>query len=1195
MLNHKIPDNIAGKLFIFVLCCFFLSGFSGLIYEMLWMRMTVEIVGSAPFAVSIILTIFMGGLGLGSYLAGRTIDGIKDPLALVRMYGMLEIAIGVYAIVIPSFLVFVRPLQSILYNRLYDHFIIYNLLTFSICSIILCFPVICMGATLPILCRFYVTSLNHIGTHTGRLYGLNTIGAASGALVCGFWLINLWGVYGTLFFAVCVNVVIGMLCLTVGYKIKIFPGRAARKSSGSGRIKQSNKIEDAQPEDRVEAKSALVIFAVSGFCAMACEVIWTRLLGLIVGPTTYSFAIVLVTFITGLALGSMIFGYFADKVKKIMWFLLFTQTAAALLVLIASQLLGGSQLFFAKLIYTFQDQFGLLHLLKAGILFLFMILPTLCFGATFPLVGKIYTKSVSTVGNSIGFAYMINTIGSLAGSFCAGFLLIPLVGKESAIGLIVGLQLVCSLVIAGMLIKNRKGRFLQFTLVAVPALAGIMLCFSYPEWNHRQLSFGKYHRFENFKVSILRSGWLESLFHGSRILSRSDSGELVYYGDGIGGFTTVMKDYDAFGNSKFYMANSGKTDATSYGDMGTQTFFAHFPMLFHKNPRTVMVLGLASGITTGEVLHYPVNQLDILEVNDQVVEASHFFMPWNNNVLSNPKTNLIIQDARAHLKLTRQKYDVIISEPSNPWMAGLASLFTVDFFDLAKERLNSDGIFVQWVQMYQMDWKTFSLIGRTFSSVFPNNMIVTTDPSGGGSDALLIGFKERGGLKLEYAEQKLASISKSKNIFLQRPELLYRLIVSEDLTKFFDPGPVNTDNHPLLEFAAPRLMYNNDEMISKNMRSTDRIILSKEIRRITETITADVDDQIDFAAYALSVYSPFQNMVDLSKATSGQKELFFKLMASYCADNEIDFSLFDPAEKELFEKCLSTQINVIQQNIDRLPDRSSGVHYLANLYYINGNNDEAIGYYNEVLKNDPYFSRAHNNLGVSLKSAGRFDEAISHLSKALQIDPEYGKAHYNLGVALMEVNRLDEAVNHYLEALRINPEHINAHHQLGIALARQGKFDEAVSHYSAILKIDNKHTETYNEMGIVLARQGRRGEAIHHFLTAVKIDPDHAKAHYNLGISLGEQGRYDTAIQHFSRALQINPDYLEAHYNFGIVLAKTNRWKNATHHFSEALRINPRYMEAHYSLGLAMEKQGRPDKAIYHFSKALQLNPDSEK
>jgi len=1190
-----MKDSSTSKLYLFILFCFFLSGLSGLIYEILWMRMIVEIIGSAPFAVSIILTIFMGGLGLGSYLASRKIDGIKEPLSLVKMYGLLELAIGIFAIVIPLLLLLVRPLQTTLYNGLYDHFIIYHLFTFIICAIILCIPITCMGATLPILCRFYVTSLSHIGSHAGRLYGLNTIGAALGSLLCGFWLINLWGVYGTLFFAVLVNFIIGIACLLVSYKAKAPHGKAARKASGS--IKK-NLIDEAagdQPAAPWETKSALAIFIVSGFCAMGCEVIWARLLGLIVGPTTYSFTIVLVTFITGLALGSIIFGYFADKVKECLWLLLFTQVAAALLVLAVSQLLGGSQLFFGKLIFTFKDQFGLLSLVQASTLFLFMILPTLCFGATFPLVGKIYTRSVSNVGKSIGFAYMLNTVGSLSGSFCAGFLLIPFVGKEAGIGVIVGLQLSVALVIAGLMLKNRQRSLLQFSVLAAPVLVGIILCFAYPAWNHRQLSSGKYYRFDNFKAAILQAGWLEALFDGPRILSRSSSGELVYYGDGIGGFTTVMQYHDTLGNSEYILANSGKADASSRADMETQTLAAHFPMLFHKDPKKIMVVGLASGVTGGEVLYYPIDQLDILEINDQVIAASDFFIPWNNNVLSDPKTNLIVQDARAHLQLTGQKYDVIISEPSNPWMAGLAALFTSEFFTLAKERLNADGIFVQWLQSYQMDWKTYELVGRTFASVFPNSLLVVTSPSGSGTDSMLIGFKGKERLNLEYAKRKLTFAGKSSNVSLLNSEMLFRQVVSEDLPGFFGQGDINTDNHPKLEFIAPKLMHGDDVIISKNIQPQERIRLSSEVRSIAGKVTANVDDQIDFAAYALSVHAPFSDMVDLSKATSRQKERFFKLMETYCAGDEIDFSIFNTdgrEEKALFQKCVSMQIDILRNNIDQLPDKSVVALYLGNLYNLKGNMPEAIRFYKEALKYEPHSITTHNNIGVARTRQGRFDEAINHFSKALQIDPEYGMTHYNLAVALVNQDRLDEAISHFRKVLQVQPEHLNAHHELGLVLARQDELDEAIEHYAVVLRIDREHTKAHNSLGLALVRQGRFDEAISHFFEDLRINPGHAKAHYNLGLAMAEQGRLDEASTHFSQALQTNADYLEAHYNLAVVLAKKGRFNAAAGHFSQVLRINPGHMEAHYRLGRAMLRAGRYDEAINHFSETLRLKPE---
>jgi len=248
-----------------------------------------------------------------------------------------------------------RPVYAIIYNRLFSHFMLYSFLTFVGCSLLLVVPVICMGATLPILCRFYVTKLSHLGTHAGRLYGLNTIGAALGALLCGFWLINLLGMPGTLIFAVLVNGIIGLSCIKAS--------RRAKTQQVVSELKESPRRDSGQRAKLAEYPGAvigaLLIFAVSGFCAMSYEVIWTKLLGLIVGPTTYSFTIVLVTFILGLALGSMIFGWLGDKTKKPLWLLIFTQIAAALFVLGVSQVIGNSQLFFAKVIFTFRERFAL--------------------------------------------------------------------------------------------------------------------------------------------------------------------------------------------------------------------------------------------------------------------------------------------------------------------------------------------------------------------------------------------------------------------------------------------------------------------------------------------------------------------------------------------------------------------------------------------------------------------------------------------------------------------------------------------------------------------------------------------------------------------------------------------------------------------------------------------------------------------
>ncbi|MFA6472465.1 MAG: fused MFS/spermidine synthase, partial [Candidatus Latescibacterota bacterium] len=736
-LKMETQDRLKTPYFL-VLCFFFISGMTGLIYEILWTRMIVKIIGNAPFAISIVLTVFMGGLGLGSYLASRYIDRLKTSRELVKTYGILELTIGAYGLVLPVLLIVFKPLYALLYNFLFAHFLVYNLFTFLGCALLLLLPVTCMGATLPVLSRFYVTKISRIGTSLGRLYSINTIGGALGSLFCGFWIINFWGIWGSLAFAILLNTGIGLSSFYLGTR------KEYRESINPQKDEPS--ITKKPEYTRIVGVAALVIFAVSGFCSMAYEVIWTKLLGLIVGPTTYSFTIVLVTFITGLAVGSMFFGWLADRTGKPGFLLVYTQIAAAVSALFISQLLGNSQAFFSKLIFTFKDNFSLLMMVKSSLLFSFMFLPTFFLGATFPLVGKLYTSTLNVIGKSIGFAYSINTLGAVLGSFSAGFILIPLLGKENSLSLLSVIQLATVLITGSFITVRTWGKVKALISLSIAVLIGIIFSSYYPHWDRTALSTGKYQRFD---IPVINGmGWLEALVKGNEKVEVSTRGELVYFGDGVGGFTTVIKYTDVAGKKDYCLFNSGKPDAsTQKGDMVTQIMLAHFPLIFHPNPEKVLVLGLASGITAGETLLYPIEKLDVLDINQQVIAASNFFRPWNNKVVSNPKAHIIVQDGRAHIELTKNKYDVIISEPSNPWMAGLANLFTREFFELVKNRLNDKGIFVQWVHSYQMDWNTFTLIGRTFQKVFPNGNLARTSDTG--VDFLLIGFKGDNGLDMD--------------------------------------------------------------------------------------------------------------------------------------------------------------------------------------------------------------------------------------------------------------------------------------------------------------------------------------------------------------------------------------------------------------------------------------------------------------
>ena len=1182
----KTADIITFKMRTLILTCFFLSGMTGLIYQILWTRMIVKVIGAAPFAVSIVLSIFMGGLGVGSYLAGRTVDRYSQHEKLLRIYAILEIIIGCYALIIPFMLTFFKPIYAFAYNHLFGYFILYNLFTFIGCALILCVPVICMGATLPILCRFYIDSLTHLGARAGRLYGLNTIGAAVGSLICGFWLINYLGVQGTLIFAVLVNILIGLSCFLASYQLTTLPIAESNAPEIIEKVPTEAPRQMNLSQPTAEINGALIIFAVSGFCAMAYEVIWTKLLGLIVGPTTYSFTIVLVTFILGLGLGSLIFGWIADKIKNHIWLLVGSQIIAGLLVLAISQLLGNSQLFFGKLIFSFKDNFILLNIAKAGFLFVFLFPSTLFLGATFPLVTKICTQSVSKVARTIGFAYAINIIGAVLGSFCAGFVLIPLVGKEHGLSMVIGLQLISSMVIAYYVLNKKQHRMDRLAFAAVAVISGLFLCFHFPEWDHHSLSSGQYYNFSN-KKAFKGKSWLDVLFNGPEILAKAEKGELVYYGDGIGGFTTVVKYLKPL-DVDYVMANSGKADASSHKDMPTQTLSAHIPMLFHPNPKNVMVLGLASGVTAGEALNYDIDRLDVLEINPQVVRGSDFFRKWNNHVLSNSKTNLIIQDGRIHLALTRQKYDVIISEPSNPWMAGLATLFTREMFVLAKDRLNHDGIFVQWVHTYGMDWGTIAMIGRTFAEIFPNSVLLSTAPSGIGWDYLLVGFKGQNQLTLENAERNLVYLQKSQNVTLSDPKLLYRLIVSENPAELFGEGPVNKDAWPLLEFEAPKLVYQDDPTIITTIQA--KKWLRQETQSVIQQVMSNVDTQIDFAAFALSVKAPFTGMVDISEATPAQKERYFKLVEDYAGNNHFDFAILDNADLE--RRCRAVQIAAIQNKSDLTGNDVSSYLYLADLYNKNDRPDDAINACLKVLQIEPDNVMTHSFLGALFVEQNDFDQAVYHFNEALRLNPNLADVHASLGVVLMRQGKLDKAAEHFEASLKINPMSVEVQNDLGSVLLSQGKLDQAGEHFRDALRIDPNFSRAHSNLGAVLLTQGKFDQAKKQYLKALEIDPDSAEDHYNLGLVLAKQGHLDDSAISFNAALRIRPTFLRAHSNLGSVLFLQGKFDQAIAQYRKALEIDNNSTMDHYKLGLALTKKGNLREAVTSFNAALRIDPN---
>jgi spermidine synthase len=1213
---------------LLILFCFFFSGMSSLIYQILWLRMIDKVIGSAPFAVATVLTVFMGGLALGSWLASRYIDRIVSRNNLLSLYGKAELAIGVYGLLFPLLTYAVKPVYVLAYNSFFVHFWLYRIFTFFGCSLLLIIPTTLMGVTLPILCRFYVEDLGHIGARTGRLYGINTIGGAAGAALCGFFLIANFGVWGSLATAVGINVLIGVLCIVMAKRDISVVSEPMGKDIGKNKHKGTKVRKETvrtyfiPVDDRMIITMALWIFGISGFCSMAYEVFWTRLLGLIIGPTTYSFTVVVSTFIIGLALGNILFGWLADRVKGIFSLLVITQGGAACLALLVSQFLGNSQFFFSKLIYTFQGDFSEKILVQSIVLFFVLIGPTILLGATFPLVNRIYTRSLPEIGKSIGKAYAMNTIGAILGSFIAGFIFIPFLGKENGLRITTGLQFSVSLLALTYMIFRTGERIRASITLFTTLLIGLLLLLNFPSWNHNILSRGWYHRFNDFDRYFSTTSWFDTVWKGASKFARHIANiEVVFYGDGIGGFTTVEKWVSPIGTANYTLLNNGKGDASSHGDRLTQALLAHTPLLFHPDPKKVMVLGLASGMTSGEALLYPVKQLDILEINDQAVKACEFFTKWNNNCLTNPNTHIIVQDGRNHLELTHEKYDVIISEPSNPWMAGLANLFTLDFFKTVKERLNEDGIFVQWIHSYEMDWSTFAMVGRTFSEAFPNGLLMETMSS----DFLLVGFSGNKNLDLKTATKNIAYARQSKNITIRDPKEILNLIVTEDLKGLFGSGPFHTDNWPSLEFAAPKNLDKKDVSIEERIKKDSR--LSKGMQETLEIYNKNIDSSLDRLELMISDSSPPFNNIDLLEATPPQKRRYQDLLEDYCSEDYVaSYEIFPSTE--LKTQCARLQSGKIKDHLASSREDSQAYYYLARALKVTGNTMEQIDALRKAISLYPSYYDAYMELGIALAAKGRSDEAItqflgalrlkpdsaetctnigniltvqgkaaeavSYYSKALQFNPDFAEAHKNLAKVLISQGKNEEAIYHYSKVLQIEPAYAKTHHDLGRLFVSQGRLEDALNQFNEALKIAPDNADFHNDAGLVLGQQGQISESVNHFTEALRINPNHFLAHYNMGVAMLKQGQIEEAAVHFFKAKEITPNDPEVHKMLGKALGSLGRFKEAAGQFSEALKLDPDSAETHDSLGVALAQMGQLDEAIIHFNKAIEIDKSFE-
>ncbi len=791
-----------------ILLFFFITGLTGLIYELVWIRLLILAFGSTQFAITTVLVTFMAGLALGSLIFGRIVDKMAVPL---YVYAAIEVVLGLYCIASPQVFILVRDLYvSFLSSSASGvagggtaaiHDAGFQWIQFILSFSALIIPTTLLGGTLPALVKYLASASGRVGFHTALPYAVNTLGAVAGCLATGFFLLYFLGLKATLYSA-------GVLDLIVGVSIYLLYCRGITGAKPAEKSAAPLIRESALPaKSRWNANTLIIaVFVVSGFSSLSYEVLWTRVFSLIIGSSVYAFTIMLATFLTGIGAGSILFAPYVDRVKRpLLWFA-GLEAVIGFTGILSIFIYKKLPFIFYSLKGDFAEQFLLFQLIQFGLCATIIILPTLCMGAIFPLVGRIYTKGLTTVGKNIGDLYFSNTAGSIFGSFTAGFILIPFFGVQNGVTLTAALNIIIAILILYLTDLRAVTRgVLTVAFIAVFSVAALTL----PPWERMVMTTGLY-------VNPMDKDEVESLQKGEV------KDNLLYYREGINAVVTVRERMENNRAIRTYQAN-GKQEALSTDGIATGAWatLGHIPMLLHSGaPKDSLLVGLGAGITLGAMEYYPMEAVDVVEIEPAVVEAARFFSLSNNNALKDPRVRLHIADGRSFLFSTTKKYDVIISAVSDPWITGVANLFTFEYFSALRDKLKDGGTVAIWFQNYRATPEEVRIGLNTFAAVFPHISIwfQYTDAL----DLIVTGAMRPQSININELKSRFkgAGVRQGLSYIGMREPLDFFdffLIGDDDLREYIGDTALNTDERPLIEFTLPRHLYMDPSSGTRNV------------------------------------------------------------------------------------------------------------------------------------------------------------------------------------------------------------------------------------------------------------------------------------------------------------------------------------------------------------------------------------------
>jgi spermidine synthase len=1141
-----------------VLALCFLSGVSGLLYEVVWARMLHLLFGDTVLAVSTILASFMAGLALGSFWIGRFIDRRRRVLAV---YAGLEVGIGLSAVLFPVVLQALTPFYVWLHQSLSSSFWLFSFVRFLVAFGLLCVPTTLMGATLPVLSRYLVQSSATLGWNVGALYALNTGGAVLGCFMAGYVLIGSVGLSRTVWIGAALNFAIALV-VWVGQRWIETPD--TRESSSPRAMCLAVPV-----YDRTTVRRVLWSFALAGCAALSYEVIWTRALTFFVGNSTYAFSAMLTTFLCGLAVGSVLVARMSDRSGNVLTLLGTLQVGIGIYGLLTIAILG--RLFYG--LDGWWDGFSNAYWgAPLGLTFLktFVVIlpPTLCMGATFPLVAKIVTHGPQTVGRGVGTAYACNTLGAIAGAWISGFVLIPLLGTHHSLAL----TALLSVGIGGVFMASGSASRLRQGVL----YAGALGCF----------------------VAVMLAA---PTFRFSDIAGEPEK-EVLHYEEDVAGVVKVATDaYDRklLSINGWSVAGTGSPnpDVALVNDYPeVQKLLAHLPMLLHPAPRQVLVIGFGAGGTVWSLSRYAdLQRLDVVEFVPGVIRAARHFPEVNHDVLTDPRVRVTIDDGRNYLLVTAETYDVVSVDTLDPKHAGNGNLYTREFYELSRRVLKPGGIFVQWLPYHQVDNASLKMIARTFQHVYPHATVWLNRFKG---YTLLVGTLEPLRIDVARIEAHFRTPAIQRDlveVHVATPwQFLESFVMRADTVRRYAAGDprFNTYDRPHVEFYGLSWRDPVDENLAELAHFADDVTPLLAFGDSSPAEQQSIRERVAVHR-RISRYIARGYLANWRRQLQDGTREYRKALKLDPHDDGIKFALGVGAAHKRYALAA----------LERRPDDIKSLSKLGYIAWNEQDYGEAIRRFRQVLAVDPRHAPAYIHLGVSYALQEKFQASIAAYQEAKHLRPDLA------GVVGQSIDLVE-----WLRRAKEHPGDPVVQGRLGELYASDGRFDRAIECFEKVTALTPRSPQVFFTLGRYYEAEERDTDALRAYERGLALDPAHAQArnnyekltikraleqgdpdsatsYYQLGLRYLRNDETEAAVFALRRAITLQPDHDAAHLFLGLAYTSLATFANAEAEYRRVIALRPTNPEAYNYLGLVYHQQQRYRLALSAYRQAIAQAP----